>query len=59
MLAFRFPGIRMLIVRRTYKELEGKKPVVDQIHGRNKAMEVIKACIDAYIERFGDGSKYY
>ena len=23
MLAFRFPGIRMLIVRRTYKELEG------------------------------------
>lgn len=42
-----------------YKELEGKKPVVDQIHGRNKAMEVIKACIDAYIERFGDGSKYY
>ena len=42
-----------------YKELEGKKTVVDKIHGREIAMEIIQACIDAYKEKFGDGEKYY
>ncbi len=42
-----------------YKELEGKQTFVDKIHGKAKAMEVIQKCIDAYTERYGDGSKYY
>lgn len=42
-----------------YKELEGKKTVVDKIHGRDIAMEIIQKCIDAYKEKFGDGEKYY
>ncbi len=42
-----------------YKELEGKETVVNKIHGRAKAMEIIQKCIDAYTEKYGDGSKYY
>lgn len=42
-----------------YKELEGKTTIVNQIHGRDKAKEIIKKCIDAYTEKFGDGQKYY
>lgn len=42
-----------------YKELEGKETIVDQIHGREKAEEIIKKCIQAYTDKFGDGQKYY
>lgn len=42
-----------------YKELEGKTTIVNQIHGREKAKEIIQKCIDAYTEKFGDGQKYY
>lgn len=37
-----------------YKQLEGKETVVDEIKGRDVAMKVIKTCIDAYKENFGE-----
>lgn len=37
-----------------YKQLEGKETVVNNIRGRLMAQEVIKKCIDAYNEKFGD-----
>lgn len=37
---------------KVYKELEGKETVVDKIHGKAIAMEVIEACIKAYEKKF-------
>ena len=37
---------------KVYKELEGKETVVDQIHGKAIAVEVIEACIKAYEKKF-------
>ena len=37
---------------RVYKSLEGKETVVDEIQGREKAIETIKAAINNYIENF-------
>ncbi len=35
-----------------YKSLEGKETVVDEIQNREKAIEIIKACIDNYVAEF-------
>lgn len=35
-----------------YKTLEGKETVVNDVSGAGEAKEVIKKCLDAYIEKF-------
>ena len=35
-----------------YKNLEGKKTVVDDIQGSEEAMRIIQYCLDSYVERF-------
>ncbi len=35
-----------------YKSLEGKETVVDEIQNREKAVEIIKSCIDNYVAEF-------
>ena len=37
-----------------YKQLEGKETAVDEIRGREAALEIIKQCIDNYKKRFVD-----
>lgn len=37
-----------------YKELEGKKTVVDDVTGPTKAKVVIEKCIESYIKKFGE-----
>ena len=39
---------------KVYKELEGKKTVVDRMYGREEAEKVIKKSIDSYREKFGE-----
>ena len=36
-----------------YKQLEGKKTVVKNTYGREKAIEIVKNCIDGYQKKFG------
>lgn len=35
-----------------YKNLEGKETVVDEVQGREKAIEIINHCIDNYVTKF-------
>jgi inorganic pyrophosphatase len=35
-----------------YKDLEGKQTAVDEVRGRDAAMEIIQHAIDSYIENF-------
>ena len=35
-----------------YKSLEGKETAVDEVQGRDKAIEVIRSCIDNYVRDF-------
>lgn len=35
-----------------YKNLEGKETVVDEVQGREKAIEIIEHCIDNYVTEF-------
>ena len=35
-----------------YKSLEGKETVVDEIQSRDKAVEIIRSCIDNYVAEF-------
>ncbi len=35
-----------------YKSLEGKETVVDEVQNREKAIEIIKSCIDNYVAEF-------
>lgn len=35
-----------------YKNLEGKETVVDEVQGRDKAIEIIDHCIDNYVTKF-------
>ena len=35
-----------------YKNLEGKETVVDEVQNREKAVEIIKKCINNYIAEF-------
>ena len=35
-----------------YKSLEGKETVVDELRGAEAAKDVIRKCLDAYIEKF-------
>lgn len=35
-----------------YKNLEGKETVVDEVQGREKAVEIIEHCIDNYVTKF-------
>ncbi len=35
-----------------YKNLEGKETVVDEIHGHEEAQQVIRKCLDTYIDKF-------
>ncbi len=35
-----------------YKSLEGKETVVDEVQNREKAIEIIKFCIDNYVAEF-------
>lgn len=35
-----------------YKSLEGKETVVDEIQNRDKAVEIIRSCIDNYVAEF-------
>ena len=37
---------------RVYKSLEGKETVVDEVQNRDKAIEIIKSCIDNYVVEF-------
>ena len=37
---------------RVYKQLEGKDTVVNEVGGREEAVEIIRAAIDSYIENF-------
>ncbi len=37
---------------KVYKELEGKETAVDEVKGREKAVEIISVAIDRYIECF-------
>ena len=37
-----------------YKQLEGKNTIVDNVRSPEKAKQVIKSCIDAYLEKFGE-----
>lgn len=43
---------------KVYKELEGKVTSVNQMRGRQKAMEVISDAIKAYEQAFPDNNKY-
>lgn len=44
---------------KVYKELEGKTTVVNTFRGRSDAIKVIKECIAAYSEKYGDGENYF
>ena len=35
-----------------YKSLEGKETVVDELRGAQDAQDVIRKCLDAYVDRF-------
>lgn len=35
-----------------YKSLEGKETVVDEVQNREKAVEIVKSCIDNYVAEF-------
>lgn len=35
-----------------YKSLEGKETVVDELRGAQDAREVIRKCVDAYVDKF-------
>ena len=35
-----------------YKSLEGKETVVDEVQNRDKAVEIIRSCIDNYVAEF-------
>jgi inorganic pyrophosphatase len=35
-----------------YKMLEGKETVVNEVEGRDKAIEIINHCLDSYIKNF-------
>ena len=37
-----------------YKQLEGKQTAVDEIGGRERAVEIISRCINCYNEKYGD-----
>jgi len=37
-----------------YKTLEGKDTLVDEVQGREKAMEVIEHCISLYNQKYGE-----
>jgi inorganic pyrophosphatase len=37
---------------RVYKQLEQKDTVVNEVGGRERAVEIIKAAIDSYVEQF-------
>lgn len=39
-----------------YKQLEGKETVVNNIHGREVAMKIIKKCIEAYKVKFPENN---
>ena len=35
-----------------YKQLEHKVTCVEEVAGREVALEIIQSCIDAYVEKF-------
>jgi inorganic pyrophosphatase len=37
---------------RVYKQLEGKDTVVNEVGDREKAVEIVRAAIDSYVENF-------
>ena len=38
-----------------YKSLEGKETIIDEVRGREKAIEIVDHCIDRYIDTFCKG----
>ena len=40
-----------------YKQLEGKETAVDEVQGRDKAVQVVKQCIANYIDIYGNRDK--
>ena len=38
-----------------YKNLEGKETVIDEVKGREVAIEIVERCIDRYIDNFCKG----
>lgn len=40
----------------TYKELEDKQTLVDEVQGPDVAIQIIKKCLDSYAEKFGNNA---